>query len=135
MWRLHDRYKWNESGPPTVESIPNKWYCQLEGQPRSSQSSNICTGLLMAFRARWQMWKCTHQLARDLSVVSGRKFSRQTLYSRLAEIVFYVRHPVLCLPLTASYSSVFQTLNICDQSFSCNFHCASIHLKTMYCIQ
>ncbi|GFT81091.1 hypothetical protein TNCV_3562921 [Trichonephila clavipes] len=46
MWRLHDRYKWNESGPPTVESIPNKWYCNLEGQPRSSQSSNICTGLL-----------------------------------------------------------------------------------------
>ncbi|GFU15198.1 hypothetical protein TNCV_4559101 [Trichonephila clavipes] len=38
----------------------------------------------------------------DLAVVSGRKISRQTVYSRLEETGLYARRPVWCVPLTAS---------------------------------
>ncbi|GFT52150.1 hypothetical protein TNCV_4493731 [Trichonephila clavipes] len=34
------------------------------------------------------------QLARDLAAMSGRKVSRQTVYSRLAESGLYFRRPV-----------------------------------------
>ncbi|GFW23507.1 hypothetical protein TNCV_3806041 [Trichonephila clavipes] len=42
------------------------------------------------------------QLARALTAVSGRRISRQTLYSRLAETVLDARRQVSCVPLTAS---------------------------------
>ncbi|GFX12034.1 hypothetical protein TNCV_2998171 [Trichonephila clavipes] len=45
----------------------------------------------------------TRKLARDFAAMSGRRISKQTLYSRLAETVHYARRQVLCAHLTASY--------------------------------
>ncbi|GFW84107.1 hypothetical protein TNCV_4877711 [Trichonephila clavipes] len=53
--RWLDRYKWLESDPPAVKSIPNKWHCHQEGQPMSPQSINICTGSLLGFK-RMATW-------------------------------------------------------------------------------
>ncbi|GFX14618.1 hypothetical protein TNCV_4016161 [Trichonephila clavipes] len=43
---LQEARKWS---PGFMELIPKKWYCHQEGQPRSPQSNDICTGSLMEF--------------------------------------------------------------------------------------
>ncbi|GFW78733.1 hypothetical protein TNCV_4261561 [Trichonephila clavipes] len=57
----------------------------------------------LVLSARRHKWTKIPQLARDLAAVSGRKISRQTLHSRLAETVIYAQRPVLRVPLIASY--------------------------------
>ncbi|GFU73730.1 hypothetical protein TNCV_4183821 [Trichonephila clavipes] len=44
-------------------------------------------------------------LFRDLAAVSGRRISRQTFYSGLAQNVLYTRSRVVYVPLTASHGT------------------------------
>ncbi|GFV67982.1 hypothetical protein TNCV_1872641 [Trichonephila clavipes] len=44
--------------------------------------------------------------------MSGRRISRQTVYSRLAETGLYAQRPGLCVPLTAS----MMRLNVPDKA-------------------
>ncbi|GFV97912.1 hypothetical protein TNCV_5069521 [Trichonephila clavipes] len=75
---------------PSMESIPNKWYCHQEGRPWSTQNRSWT---LSARRHRWTM---VPQLARELAAVSERRISWQKVCS------LYVRHPAWCVILTAS---------------------------------
>ncbi|GFT95616.1 transposable element Tcb2 transposase [Trichonephila clavipes] len=70
-----------------------------QGHHRASASAR---DHYLALRARRHRWTTAHQLARDLDAVSGRRISRQTLYSRLAETVLYAWRPGLCVSLTIS---------------------------------
>ncbi|GFT41864.1 hypothetical protein TNCV_1667201 [Trichonephila clavipes] len=41
--RCFDGSKWPERGLPVMESLPDKWYCHQEGQPRSPQNMDAYT--------------------------------------------------------------------------------------------
>ncbi|GFV47476.1 transposable element Tcb2 transposase [Trichonephila clavipes] len=62
----------------------------------------------LAFYARRPRWTMAPQLVRDLTAVSGRRISLQTVYNCFAETDIYSRLRVWCVPL-AAYSRSLQT--------------------------
>ncbi|GFU87825.1 hypothetical protein TNCV_963811 [Trichonephila clavipes] len=57
-WRWLERYKWPKSGLPAAESIPTKWYCHQEGQPREPRNFflpalNVREIVITIADARW----------------------------------------------------------------------------------
>ncbi|GFU91050.1 hypothetical protein TNCV_4923811 [Trichonephila clavipes] len=89
-----------------MESIQNKCYCPYgvtrkfgQGHHRALTSAQFHYLSLLARRHRCTM---APQFARDLPAVPGRRVSRQTVYSRLAETDFYARRSFCCVPLTVS---------------------------------
>ncbi|GFV21561.1 hypothetical protein TNCV_5121481 [Trichonephila clavipes] len=89
--RWLDGYLWPDSCLPVMESIPNKWYCHQESRHRASTPAQDCNLALSPQRHR----RITApQLACNLAAVSGRRISRQTVYSHLAETLLYAWHPV-----------------------------------------
>ncbi|GFU10128.1 hypothetical protein TNCV_3449221 [Trichonephila clavipes] len=77
---------------------------RLDDSLRWRDVDRLEAGQSQAEVARWlqmaQKWtpgcgiNSKQMLARNLAALSGRRISRQTLYSRLAETVLYVRRPV-----------------------------------------
>ncbi|GFU73729.1 hypothetical protein TNCV_1669351 [Trichonephila clavipes] len=88
-----------EAGLSQVEvvrliQVARKWSPAMESIPKSDSVPNtvIQDGQqLLTFR--------------DLAAVSGRRISRQTFYSGLAQNVLYTRSRVVYVPLTASHGT------------------------------
>jgi transposase len=67
-----------------------------QGRPRVTTSQD---DRYLALTARRHRRMTGRQLALELSVASGRRVSRQTVYRRLNERGMYARRPMVCVPL------------------------------------
>ncbi|GFT27030.1 hypothetical protein TNCV_4675571 [Trichonephila clavipes] len=66
------------------------------------RASTFAHDRYLALSARQHRWTTAAQFNRDLFAVTGRRISRKTVYSRLAETVLHARRLVLCVHLAAS---------------------------------
>ncbi|GFU75594.1 hypothetical protein TNCV_2863091 [Trichonephila clavipes] len=84
---------WNQL--KTSGTVPSK---VAQGHHRASTPAEDC---YLALRSRRHMQTMAPHLARDLAAESGRRISRQTIYSRPTETDLYPRRPVWSVSLTA----------------------------------
>ncbi|GFU56569.1 transposable element Tcb1 transposase [Trichonephila clavipes] len=74
--------------------------CYSTGQPRVTTRNE---DRYLAFTAKRNRRSTASDLSHQLSLATGTKDSRQTVYRRLGNIGLYARRPVRCVPLTATH--------------------------------
>ncbi|GFX38610.1 transposable element Tcb2 transposase [Trichonephila clavipes] len=125
-WNPHDHkhrsVSNSECGPvcdlKTVEEVLKNGRCYPTTSIRSTKSHNLREDRYLLISAPRQRGSTARALGSALTVATGIRISRQTVYRRLNYTGLYARRSAVCIPLTSAHKRARLNWNLKHQHWS-----------------